>query len=459
MKRTNKLLAAVFTDTAIYVSEVEADGGNYSLKKTARLDTASLRNDADIPAAAQQFAQLLKTGGFTAKRFAAAVNSRNVMTINLKIAAMRDRELIEQAVKFEMERKLELDIDDVRFDFTNTLTDGSSEVFAVLTLKKHIDAVYAIAKVAKLTVESITVASCPALSGAGGSAIECSIVSLDDSSQISIAVGGEMRFFKHITNTGGSEHIAADICRAINQYVLASQVDTSLVNCNVSADNATTQAVVKELKKISITAGPAASSYGFDGCDESFAGIAAAHLACSILSGNKPCIDLKNRKHSSKRKANRHSLVTKISAAVAVLLILCGVFFYNWRSDYSRLEEINAQIQSISSQVKGASAMMDKIGYTKKWFAAEPLYLEVLKKLTNAFPEEGTIWLTSFGSDESMNSIITGCALEEKVVLDVLDVIKKDPSFKDTRIVYIRKTGKSSSVITFAFNFKYSQEH
>ncbi len=443
----------MFTDAAIYISEVEVGGGSYSLKKTARLDLSSL--GGDLSKIALQFAQLLKAEGFTAKRFAAAINSRNVMTINLKIAAMSDRELIAQAVKLEMERRLEFDIEDVRFDFTNNLTGGGSEVFAVLTLKKHIDAVYAIAKAAKLTVECITVAAA-AMDGAG-EAINCNIVSLEDSSQVSLISGKVMTFFKHITNAGGCEQSAVDICRAINQNILAARIDAAAIKCNVLADCATTQAIARECGKINIKTAAAQSAYGLEDCDESFAGIAAAHLASSLLAGVKPCIDLKNRKRMMKKKAHRSSLIAKISAAVAVALIICGVFFYQWQSDYSKLNEINAQLESLTPQVRGAAAMMDKISYTKKWFADEPLYLEVLKELTNAFPEEGTIWLTSFGSDESMNSIITGAATEEKVVLDVLDVIKRNPSFKDTRIVYIRKTGKTLTTITFAFNFKYSR--
>ncbi len=455
MKRTNRLLAAVFTDAAIYISEVEAGGGSCTLKKTSRLDVLAL--EGDLSQIALRFAQLLKAEGFTAKRFAAAINSRNVMTMNLKIAAMSDRELIEQAVKLEMERKLEFDIEDVRFDFTSNRTDSGSEVFAVLTLKKHIDTVYAIAKAARLTVECITVA-CAVMGTADDTAINCSIVSVDESAQISITHGGAMRFFKHITTTGSSELLALDICRAINQYILGAQIDAADINCCVLADTGTTQALVRECKKIDIKAAAAVSCCGLEGSDESLAGIAAAQLACSLLAGTKPSIDLKNRKYTSKRKTHSSSLITKMSAAVAVLLIICGVFFYNWQSDHSKLDELNHQLQAIDPQVQGAATMMDRINYTKKWFADDPVYLEILKELTNAFPDEGTIWLTSLGSDESMNSIITGNAVEEKVVLDVLDVIKKNPSFKDTRIVYIRKTGKTLSTVTFAFNFKYSRE-
>lgn len=455
MKRSNKIIVVLFSGDSLYA--LEAQGGTDGVKicKTASMDMPQSQNKADIAQFADSFARLLKEHAMNASRLAAIVNSRNVMTFNLKNAAVNTRELMKQAVRLDMERKLEVGVDDISFDFTFTQAGKGSNIYAVLALKKYIDLVHSMAKAAKLAVDCVTI---PA-AAAGGLPQEpvCDIFVLGDCAQISFCRDGAIVLLKHLTQAGGDDQMASDVCRVVKQNILAEAIEAEKLSCRVFAPAQAVGGIIDSLAAIGVKALPFERPYKFERHQEQYE--MAAITAAAILGGRRPVIDLKITKPNKKRKIASSGVLKKIAAAAAVLLILCGAYFYGWRSDTLRIAQIKEQLASMQEQVKTASAMLDNINYTKRWFSTKPVYMEILRELSEVFPEEGTIWLTSLGADQSLNSVITGCANEERVVLDMLDAIKKKPSFKDARIVYIRKTGKSSNVITFAFNFRYSQEN
>ena len=97
--------------------------------------------------------------------------------------------------------------------------------------------------------------------------------------------------------------------------------------------------------------------------------------------------------------------------------------------------------------------MIDQVSHAKKWFNREPLHLEHLRELTMVFPRSSDIWLTSLAVDPSLNQVIAGRATSEDAILDVVDTLKANPLFKDIELLYIRKMGNKTTLMTFAINF------
>ena len=77
-------------------------------------------------------------------------------------------------------------------------------------------------------------------------------------------------------------------------------------------------------------------------------------------------------------------------------------------------------------------------------------------ELTNAFPEEGAIWVSSLALREDMRGIITGVSKNETVFLGVLDKMNKTSVFSNPKMLYLRNTGRNSRDLAFAIDFLYT---
>ena len=138
--------------------------------------------------------------------------------------------------------------------------------------------------------------------------------------------------------------------------------------------------------------------------------------------------------------------------AVAACLLL-GLYIYGWYTDSQAILKYEQDLDSMSKSIPVAEKMIEQVNHAKQWFRRQPVNLENLLELTLAFPRNSDIWLTSLAVDTSLNQVITGRATNEDAILDVVDKLKSNPLFKDIKLLYIRKMGQNTNVMTFAINF------
>ena len=76
--------------------------------------------------------------------------------------------------------------------------------------------------------------------------------------------------------------------------------------------------------------------------------------------------------------------------------------------------------------------------------------MNCLYELTSAFPQEGRVWATSVMVREDLQAMLTGKAVNESAVLDVLDRLKSNPKLTAVKPMYIRQAGGASKDVSFA---------
>ena len=99
---------------------------------------------------------------------------------------------------------------------------------------------------------------------------------------------------------------------------------------------------------------------------------------------------------------------------------------------------------------------MDRSKYAGSWDSREPQFLECLKGLTTAFPEEPYLWASSLALNENGTGSVVGKTTSEASFYEMLDKIKQDAKeFPDVKMMYLRDPGRDSREKEFAINFNF----
>ena len=98
---------------------------------------------------------------------------------------------------------------------------------------------------------------------------------------------------------------------------------------------------------------------------------------------------------------------------------------------------------------------MDRVSYAGSWVSREPRFLDCLRELTTAFPEEPRVWATSLALNENGTGLLVGKTTSESSFYEVLDKIKENKAFSDVKMIHIRDAGRDSREKEFAVNFKF----
>jgi hypothetical protein len=85
----------------------------------------------------------------------------------------------------------------------------------------------------------------------------------------------------------------------------------------------------------------------------------------------------------------------------------------------------------------------------------EPRFLNCLREITLAFPEEGYVWATSLALNDNGAGSAVGKATSEASFYEVFDKIKENEMFSDAKMIHIRDIGRDSREKEFAISFTF----
>jgi hypothetical protein len=183
---------------------------------------------------------------------------------------------------------------------------------------------------------------------------------------------------------------------------------------------------------------------------------AAAAMARGALQRRPAPIDLL---HSRLTPARSLAIGRKMAWAGGLLaaLVVAGVAVaLDWRSDSLDAAATENRLKAMEGDLAEAQATIDKVTFARPWYDKRPSYLDCMKELTLAFPQEGGIWTTSLAVREDMEVLFSGKATSESTVLDVLDRLKTNPKLTDVKPLYLRRADRSGREIAFAMSFKFT---
>jgi hypothetical protein len=151
----------------------------------------------------------------------------------------------------------------------------------------------------------------------------------------------------------------------------------------------------------------------------------------------------------------RKQIIWASAAAVCVAILLTAVFIV-WRGDNKDISELRTKLDGMKEDIDVAKDIIQKVNMAGGWYSGRPRMLECLGALTEAFPEEGKIWVTNLALSEKLKGVISGRASDEKSVIDVLDKLKVTGLFSDVQMIYLQDNGKNSQEVSFSMNFSFT---
>ncbi|MGD0092943.1 MAG: hypothetical protein ABSE73_23775, partial [Planctomycetota bacterium] len=143
--------------------------------------------------------------------------------------------------------------------------------------------------------------------------------------------------------------------------------------------------------------------------------------------------------------------------AVAGLALFLGAAYMlvDWQRNAAEVAALRQQLDDMKDNIATSKAFVARVNTTRTWSEKRPNYLECLRALTLSFPEEGRIWASSVTLREDMRGILTGHAVDEKSVLDVLDQMKSGHALTDVKVLHMRSAGTKNSQIAFGISFAF----
>ncbi len=451
MKQNRTMLGIVLYERNIAVCEAHLSGEEIRIRTSACYTMPEGQSADTLSSQSAAFKTFLKEHGFKAGKAVVGIPVKQMMTTLVKTPPVKNPDLLHQTIQLNLERKIEADLSDIAFDYEVGEGSSQSDILVTMVLKRSIAQIKDLLESCRIHPVQITNTSLGLDLPVSGTA-DCHIIEYPASFELCLFCQGRLAAVQHIAKSGQQgldSQTAQKIVRLVNQtlWTASGQTDTAaytLWTFDSAGDAVRSGAAVFgnfQCRRLKTAASDSLISL-------------AAILAEKVISGHPIPINYLNGRHTQSKPTPYKQWLRRGILAGAAVLVLVGGFLFNWHSDTKQIARLQEQLESMKSGVAAAQEMIDRVSTARAWFSDSPVFLEILRELTLSFPPNGDIWLTSLAIDESHSQILTGRAVREQAVLNAAEELRKKTSFEDVKILYIRKMGKGTDIMTFAIGLR-----
>jgi hypothetical protein len=186
------------------------------------------------------------------------------------------------------------------------------------------------------------------------------------------------------------------------------------------------------------------------------AGAIAAAVAMAGVGPDRPLIDFLNPRVGVKKAVSHKRVIVWGAGVAAACLLGLIVLVAYWHACTKDLAASNAWLKANGTEIAAAQEAVDRYKYADPWIDRQPRFLECLKSLTEAFPEEPSVWASSLALNESGTGSVVGKTTSEASFYSVLDKVKANAVvFSDVKMIHLRDAGRDSREKEFAVSFKF----
>jgi hypothetical protein len=180
----------------------------------------------------------------------------------------------------------------------------------------------------------------------------------------------------------------------------------------------------------------------------------AFSLAAALLAGRRQAFEfLLPRVTPLQQLAARYAsgkLRTVISAAAAIALVAGGLFFFQ----QYQLWQLESQWNKLQPTKKQLDVLQDQIRQYRPWFDESARGLSILRGLTEAFPEDGSVTAKTVEIRDLTTVTCTGTAKNYQALLKTVENLRKVPHFQE---VALGPTRGQVPALQFTFNCQWSE--
>jgi hypothetical protein len=141
----------------------------------------------------------------------------------------------------------------------------------------------------------------------------------------------------------------------------------------------------------------------------------------------------------------------------AAVVIAAGVsLVLDWRSSRQEIADLRDRLTELAPSVRQARELTDRASFARGWYDRRPAFLDCLREVTLAFPQEGKVWATNVTVREDMRVVLSGKSEGTRAVLDLLDSLKSSPRLVEVKQLYIRRAGTNTQEVSFAISLRFA---
>lgn len=462
LRGKRRALGIALDERALRVAEIRVSGAGRVLARSAELAMGDGVSLADPPALGAALKALLRENGIAARKAAIGVPLRWLLVLERTFPATDDETFLRMA-RLESERAFAGSGQDMAVTCSDhTDAQGRRCGLIVAMARDRLDALVEVAKAAKVTVLAVTPTVLALASAAKASAGESwTVYAQQDYAELVRRREGSFSAIRSVPLAAGSDR-GAGLAEGMRQVMALQPYEQSASGAaelhvwdgagqgagefgSLGERLGLAAADVPGLASLNVTADAEA-----EGCYA-----AAAAVAIVGQANGRGLIDLLHSRlvRRAKRAVGRMGLwaAALVATAGAVGLSVADT----WRQDRRDAGELKVQLARLAPDVDAARSTIKQVVLARGWFDRRPHFLDCLRQITLAFPEEGSTWATSIGMREDMRAVISGKSADEGSVLAVRDRLAGSSAFSDVRLLYLRETGGARNDLSFAIQLQF----
>ena len=467
---TRNILGLALDELGIVATELEVRAGRPHIHRTGEFLWEREFQPANIRPLGEQFRQFLRDHRFSARQAIVGIGAKWVLTKEVALPPVTS-DALGGVLRIQAERVFSLNAEELVFDYCGRADVAEkSRVLLAAAQRQFVEQIRELAGVAGLQVRSVTI-SALALGDAWSEAgpehghglylrpTYCEFWSLANGRPQSI------HYLPMPARNGTPDDDTQSLVSAIRRMILLSPQRDSAAPHQVTAyagcglpDEIIARLNERLAPQIVITDGTAglhAQELGAPQELQEMRSLAAAAVALTATRAGGPAVDFLNSKMGTKKTSHRKRVVVWAALLGAAFLVALGVLLADWRRDRLDIATYTQQLEQMGEDIATAKAIVERVSYAGSWTSRQPRFLECLRELTEAFPQEPVVWATSLALDETGKGTLIGKTAREESFYEVLDKIKEKKAFAEVKMIHIRDAGRGSREKEFAVSFKF----
>lgn len=464
-----KIMGLAIEGGSILAVDMRCDGERFHVERTAQMDFQEDISFHHPERLGGMLKQCIKENNFAAKKAVIGIPARWLM-MREKNVPPSTSDSIAEILKIHAGREFSLDLEDLAIDYTGVVVPkDANRLFLIVMPRRNLDQVMETARFAGLDVLSITVSSIVLFATARAQMIppfpRYFLYLRPDFAEFLVRSGEQTADVKYIQrNTkSGTASFISEVCRIISLYpkrLLEDEREQLLIwdasdqneNDSKNLRNAFSgQVEIRDDNEHTLF-----RRFGFTG-EHSNPVFAAPAALCRADTRTDPfSVDFLHSRMSKRTGKIKRKHITSAAAIVMALIIFGLHMFFTWKRDKDDVAELRYRLAEMSADIKIAQNIVQKVTDAGRWYSKRPRILDCIRELTLIFPMEGRIWSTNLALNEEMRGIISGKAVDERSVIEVLDKMKENNLFSDVQMIYMRDNGKTAQEISFSMNFSFA---
>jgi hypothetical protein len=183
--------------------------------------------------------------------------------------------------------------------------------------------------------------------------------------------------------------------------------------------------------------------------------IAAVAVGMTALETGGPAVDFLNPRIGHRKISDRRRIVVWAASVALACIVVLSALVADWYGDTRDIAAFSEQLEQMGDDIAAARAVVERVSYAGSWTSREPRFLNCLRELTLAFPDEPSVWVTSLAVNENGVGSLVGKAASDTSFNEVFRKIEQNPAFSNVQWVHLRNAGRDSREKEFAISFTF----